>query len=96
MIKAHTVSRGPNLAKIAKRGHVLHYTASIPEMKKNGGRLAVEKIGIKDASVFHGFCRKHDQELFSCVENEPFAGRPDQCLAVVRTAVQKSATKAAE
>lgn len=82
VIKAHTVSRGPNLAKIAKRGHVLHYTASIPEMNKNGGRLSVEKIGIKDASVFHGFCRKHDQELFSCIENEPFAGRPDQCLAV--------------
>lgn len=82
VIKAHTVSRGPNLAKIATSGHVLHYTASIPEMNKNGGRLVVEKIGIKDASVFHGFCREHDQKLFSCVENEPFAGRPDQCLAV--------------
>lgn len=82
VIKAHTVSRGPNLAKIAKNGHVLHYHASIPEMNKNGGKMSVEKIGIKDASVFLGFCSKHDQELFSCIENESFTGRPDQCLAV--------------
>lgn len=82
VIKAHTVSRGPNLTKIAKDGHVLHYTTSIPEMNKNGGKLSVKKIGIKDASVFYGFCSKHDRELFSCIENEPFVGRPDQCLAV--------------
>ncbi len=82
VIKAHTVSRGPNLAKIAKDGHVLHYAASIPDMNNNGGKLSVKKIGIKDASVFYGFCRKHDRELFSCIENEVFTGRPDQCLAV--------------
>nr|WP_189639104.1 SEC-C metal-binding domain-containing protein [Amylibacter ulvae] len=85
VIKAHTVSRGPNLAKIAKDGHVLHYVASIPDMNKNGGKLSVKKIGIKDASVFHGFCSKHDRELFSCIENEVFVGRPDQCLAVAST-----------
>lgn len=82
VIKAHTVSRGPNLTKIAKDGHVLQYSASIPEMNKNGGKLSVKRIGIKDASVFHGFCSKHDRELFSCIENEVFTGRPDQCLTV--------------
>ncbi|SCA56671.1 conserved hypothetical protein [Candidatus Terasakiella magnetica] len=82
VIKAHTVSRGTNLAKIAKDGHVLKYVTSIQEMKKNGGKLSVKKIGIRDGSVFHGFCSKHDRELFSCIENEAFIGRPDQCLAV--------------
>jgi hypothetical protein len=82
VIKAHTVSRGPNLSKIAKDGHVLQYTANIVDLKKNGGKLSLKKIGIKDASVFYGFCSKHDQKLFSCVENEAFTGRPDQCLAV--------------
>jgi len=82
VVKAHTVSRGPNLTKIAKEGHVLHYVASISDMNKNGGMLSVKKIGIKNASVFHGFCSKHDRELFSCIENEVFTGRPDQCLAV--------------
>ena len=51
-------------------------------MNKNGGKLSVKKIGIGDASVFHGFCSKHDRELFSCIENEAFTGRPDQCLTV--------------
>lgn len=82
VIKAHTVSRGPNLAKIAKDGHVLQYDVSIPERNKNGGKLSVKRIGIKSASVFYGFCEKHDRELFSCIENEVFTGRPDQCLAV--------------
>lgn len=82
IIKAHTVSRGPNLAKIAKNGHVLQYEASIPDMNKNGGKLSIKKIGVGNASVFHGFCGKHDRELFSCIENETFTGRPDQCLAV--------------
>jgi len=89
VVKAHTVSRGANLTKISRNGHVLHYTASIPEMKKNGGKLSVKKIGIGDASVFHGFCSKHDRELFSCVENEPFVGRPDQCLAVAFRSISR-------
>lgn len=82
VIKAHTVSRGRNLAEIAKNGHVLRYGASISDMNKNGGKLSVKEIGTRDASVFHGFCGKHDRELFSCLENEAFSGRPDQCLAV--------------
>lgn len=82
VIKAHTVSRGPNLAKIAKDGHVLQYGASIPDLNRTRGKLAVKRVGIKDASVFHGFCRKHDRDLFSCIENEVFTGRADQCLAV--------------
>ncbi len=82
VIKTHTVSRGPNLAKIAKDGPVLQYGANIPEMNKNGGKLSVKRVGIKDAATFYGFCTKHDRNLFSCIENEVFTGRPDQCLAV--------------
>lgn len=89
VIKAHTVSRGPNLARIAKDGHVLQYSVSIPEMKKNGGKLSLKKVGIKDASVFYGFCGKHDRELFSCIENESFTGRPDQCLAVAYRTISR-------
>ena len=89
IIKAHTVSRGPNLTKIAKNGHVLHYTATIQNLNKNGGRISATKIGINEASVFHGFCRRHDRILFSCIENEPFVGRPDQCLAVAYRTISR-------
>lgn len=82
IIKAHTVSRGPNLSKIAEDGHVLQFSANVNDLIKSGGRLVVKKLGIRDASIFNGFCRKHDRELFSCIENEAFVGRADQCLAV--------------
>jgi hypothetical protein len=82
VIKAHTVSRGPNLSKIARAGHVVRYNADPAAMKKNGGHLAPQEVGIGDASVFLGFCAGHDRTLFSCIENEPFEGRADQCLAV--------------
>ncbi len=82
VIKAHTVSRGHNLTKISKDGHVLQYDANIPEMNMNGGKLSVKRVGIKNASTFYGFCAKHDRDLFSCIENEVFSGRPDQCLSV--------------
>lgn len=82
IIQAHTVSKGSNLKQIAKNGHVLQYDASIASLKKNGGKLSVESIGINKASVFNGFCVYHDQALFSCIENEPYSGRPDQNLAV--------------
>ncbi|WP_406645631.1 hypothetical protein QEZ52_16825 [Aliisedimentitalea scapharcae] len=67
----------------------MHYTANIADMNKNGGKLSVKTIGTKDASVFHGFCSKHDRELFSCIENEAFSGRPDQCLAVAYRAMSR-------
>lgn len=82
IIKAHTVSRGSSLTAIAKDGNVLHYAANIPDMNKNAGKLCVKRLGIRGASVFYGFCAYHDRVLFSCIENETFVGRPDQCLAV--------------
>lgn len=82
IIKSHIVSRGANLSRIAANGHVLQYGANVADLIKSGGKLVVKKIGVKDASIFNGFCSKHDRELFSCIENEAFVGRADQCLAV--------------
>lgn len=90
-IRAHTVSRGSNLTTIAKDGHVLHYAANIPDLNKNGGKLSIKRVGTKDASVFYGFCAYHDRVLFSCLENEAFVGRPDQCLAVTYRTLSREA-----
>lgn len=89
IIKAHTISRSANLIKIADKGHVLRYAASIPDLQKNGGKLSVDSIGVKEASVFFGFCSRHDRELFSCIENEPFVGRPDQCLSIAYRTISR-------
>ena len=36
------------------------------------------KVGIKTASTFRGFCSKHDNELFAPIEKEPFRGTTEQ------------------
>ena len=77
VIRAHTVSHGPNLSKISRNGKVIQYCVN-----KNGGKLVASEIGTRNASVFYGFCAQHDQALFSCIENKDFVGRPNQCLAV--------------
>ncbi|WP_245678990.1 hypothetical protein [Asticcacaulis taihuensis] len=82
IINAHTVSRGPNLTKIARNGQVIQYKGNVTVFEKTGGRLKPDLIGIGQASAFNGYCAKHDRELFSCIENEPFTGRVDQLLAV--------------
>lgn len=89
IIRAHSVSRGANLSRIAKSGHVMQYTADIAAMNKNGGKISAKKVGIKDASTFYGFCAAHDRDLFSSVETEPFTGRPDQCLAIAYRTVSR-------
>lgn len=82
IIRAHTVSRGPNLNKISKNGHVKKFSGDVSSLIKSGGSLIIKDVGLRDASVFNGFCSKHDREIFSCIENEEFNGRSDQCLAI--------------
>jgi SEC-C motif len=82
IVKAHTVSRGSNLTKIAKKSKVMSYNTNISKINKNGGQLIASEIGIGVASTFYGFCSQHDRTLFSCIENEDFIGRPDQCIAI--------------
>ena len=36
------------------------------------------KVGIKTASTFRGFCSKHDNELFAPIEKQPFIGTTEQ------------------
>lgn len=69
IIKAHTISKSSNLKKIATNGHVYNFEKNILKLDKNNGTFPIEKIGINKASIFHGFCSKHDKELFSNIED---------------------------
>lgn len=81
IIKAHTVSRRPNLSRIAEKSCVLCYGIDDIRKSEMSGRLTIKSLGIGNASTFFGFCLKHDRELFSIFENEAFIGKPKQCLA---------------
>ncbi len=67
IVKAHTIQRRGALSEIASDGHVL--TMEIDPDLKDGIPIKVQRRGIRKASTFTGFCRKHDKELFAPIED---------------------------
>ena len=71
IVSAHTLSVEAMLRKIAVGGHV--YAPGQPRrIASDTFPIEVQRKGVRDVSVFNGFCSKHDRELFSCLETEPF------------------------
>jgi hypothetical protein len=51
-------------------------------------------MGLREVSVFNGFCEKHDRDLFACLEKEPFRFTPEQLFKLAyRTASKESYLK---
>jgi len=77
IVSAHTLSVKSMLGKISIDGHV--YTAEmVKNMSKDTFPIDIKRKGIRDVSVFNGFCATHDRELFSCIETEPYRFTPKQ------------------
>lgn len=96
IIKAHTITRATSLKKIAKDDHVYGFKVSIEKLCKNNGILYPEKIGIRQASTFTGFCKKHDDELFVDIEKKPFTFTKRECfLHAYRALIREYFTKRA-
>lgn len=68
--KAHTIQKKGGLAAIAEAGHVLTVKPSMKELIKTEGKPAPRKIGVNNASVFPGFCSKHDNDIFKPIERK--------------------------
>lgn len=81
-IKAHGISKSSTLRPIAEHGTVLSHEEDFPDPRRGRPTYALKSHGIGRASTFWGFCHHHDSELFSCIENEAFEGRTDQCFAL--------------
>ena len=69
IVRAHTVPRSGALSLIAEDGHVL--TLGIDPEMSNGRVTDAQRIGIKRASTFTGFCGTHDKRLFAPIEDHP-------------------------
>ena len=65
LIKAHSISRKNSLESISTNQHVYG-------MKFDFSGFNFTKIGVKNASTFTGFCKKHDDILFSSFEKNDF------------------------
>lgn len=92
IIKSHTISKSSGLSDIADNtNHVLGLKQNFTNFQKNKGNPRFERIGINKASIFKGFCGKHDNLLFSCFEGRynPFLGTKEQCTALAYRSVAK-------
>lgn len=69
IVRAHTVQRNGALSLIAENGHVL--TLGLDPDRANGRLVVAEKVGIRKASTFTGFCSTHDKQLFAPIEDNP-------------------------
>ena len=78
--RAHTVPRAGSLRHIAREGHVYSFVPSLENLKEHHGVCVPELRGIRLASTFTGFCRKHDDTIFAAIEKRPFSATPEQCF----------------
>ncbi|MEN8380686.1 hypothetical protein [Acinetobacter radioresistens] len=76
IINAHSIQNNQSLSAIAKDGHVYQLAQKYRHQTKT--YLEYEKIGIKKASVFKGFCKKHDNEIFKPIDNTKLEPNPEQ------------------
>lgn len=77
--QAHTIPKS-SLKYISFEKHVYSLKTDLFKLKKNQGQVP-ERIGINNASIFLGFCSKHDNEIFSPVEKRRhFNGTKEQCF----------------
>lgn len=76
--RAHTISKSSTLQKIInKENKVLSFfpiDLEGPKIHKKGWK--------KDATVFLGFCQKHDDQTFSKIEKSDFIETDEQCFLI--------------
>lgn len=73
IVRAHSLSKKQALGTIAENGHVFSLSpnwARVFHQNNFEGQL----VGVNQASTFTGFCGKHDQSIFSELDNEEFNG----------------------
>lgn len=78
IINAHTLQRSRVLHSIVdKQNHVLSF---YPMERDDDDSLRLHRVGWKRASVFTGFCERHDDSTFAALEKGPFRGTKEQCF----------------
>lgn len=73
VIKAHSIQKNKILNRIAENGMLISADAQNILFTKE-----FEKIGVRSASTFFGFCNYHDTNLFSEIENKEHKGSIEQ------------------
>ena len=86
-IASHLISESW-LRKIAdSNNQVLTFRIAIEDVGKRPVRFISEPKGVGLATTFPGFCSRHDNELFKCLDSEEFLGSAPQVAALAYRSV---------
>ena len=77
IINAHSLSKMATLGNIAENHHVTSYGKNINNLFFKD-KFQFDKISMRSASTFTGFCGTHDRDLFERLDKHDFDGSPDQ------------------
>ena len=80
IVQAHTIPKSSSLKRIAKDNHVYGFKTNQTDLTKNNGKTRPKLIGINNASTFTGFCRIHDNDIFSPLEKTVLEPTSEQCF----------------
>lgn len=88
IVAAHTLSVEAMLRRIAVDSHV-YVAAQAKRLAKDTFPIEIQRRGLRDVTVFNGFCQKHDRDLFACLEIEPFRFHRQQTFMLAYRAVAR-------
>lgn len=77
-IKSHSIQKRRMLSAISHNGHVYAISTDLSDIKKNAGAPIYKLKGIDQVSTFQGFCQKHDNELFTPIDDYPLQATNEQ------------------
>ena len=86
IVDAHSVQKSGGLSRIAEDSKVMDFNGLGATILK-AGKIVPRLVGINVASVFTGFCERHDNETFKPLETQPFQGSDQQCFLLAYRAI---------
>lgn len=86
IISAHTLSVGAMLRPLSRAGEVYAIKANLYDPT---GPATIGLQGVQKTSVFTGFCARHDKDLFSPIEDQPFICSYEQLFIHAFRAIAK-------
>ena len=69
---SHSIARSFLARRADETKHVIQFRFAAEDAGKRPVTVVPDRVGINEATVFRGFCQKHDSEVFACLEKEEF------------------------
>lgn len=69
-IDSHSIQRLGALAHVSENSKVFHFESALEKGVPTGLWVKPKLVGLREASIFPGFCEKHDKIIFSEIEKD--------------------------